>query len=164
MKMATRTIIGLCLVAAVGHATQIQQNMNATVSVVNGCSIQSVSNTAWSAIDGNFQAAATTSSGGVTVLCTESTPYSVGLNNGNNYNVTNSTRQMSDGASHVIAYGLYHDNALSLPWGDIGSGKELMATGSGSSQAATVYAQIPAGQTPVPAANFSDVVVVTLNF
>ena len=162
MKMVKSTIVGLSLAFAMGsHATQIQQNLNATVSVSNACSIVSVSDATWSAIDGNFQSNANSSSGGVTVLCTDNTPYSIGLNNGQNFSTS---RRMTDGSGDYISYNVYQDSGYSVAWGDIGSGSELTGTGNGANQASTVYAQIPSGQSPVPAGSYSDVIVVTLNF
>jgi spore coat protein U-like protein len=163
MKFIKNTTLALTLsMAFAGHAVQQQANMNVSVSVTQACSIQNVTDSTWSAIDGNFTASANSSSGSVTVLCTESTPYSIGLNNGSNYNGTN--RTMIDGNNHSIAYDLYQDNAYSVIWGDIGSGNQLNGAGSGVNQSATVYAQIPSGQSPVPSGSYSDVVVVTLNF
>jgi spore coat protein U-like protein len=163
MKVVKNTVIGLSMAAAfASYAAQDTANLNVSVSVTAACAIQSVNNTTWSTIDGNFITAANSSSGGVTVLCTNGTPYSIGLDNGQNYNGT--SRTLSDGNSHSIAYGVYQDSGFTTAWGDIGSGSELTGSGSGSNQAATIYAQIPAGQAAVPAGNFSDVVVVTLDF
>lgn len=163
MKMVKGTVIGLVLAASfAGNATQEQQNMNFSVAVNQGCSITGVADTAFSAIDGNFTSNTDSSSGGVTVLCTSGTPYSIGLGNGQHHNGT--SRTMTDGNSNFIAYGIYQNSGHSVAWGDIGSGNEVNGTGNGANQSATVYARIPAGQTAVPAGNYSDVVVVTLNF
>lgn len=163
MKMVKGTIIGLTMAASfAGNATQEQQNMNFSVAVSQGCSITGVADTAFSTIDGNFTSNTDSSSGGVTVLCTSGTPYSIGLGNGQHHNGT--SRTMTDGNSNFIAYGVYQNNGYSTAWGDIGSGNEVSGTGNGAHQSSTVYARIPSGQTAVPAGNYSDVVVVTLNF
>src|SRR5438876_131807 len=93
----------MSIVSGLGHASaQVQQNIDFSLSVVASCSIQNIVNASWGNIDGNFLAAADSSNGSITVLCTTGSPFSIGLDNGQNFNGT--SRQMTNGHSNFIAY------------------------------------------------------------
>lgn len=157
-----KTATGFLLTCALaGNSSLEQVNLNMDVLISASCSIANLTDATWSGIDGNFAAATTSSSGKVTVSCNLLTSYSVGLGNGQNF--SSGSRRMKKG-SEFIAYNVYKDLTMLLPWGNIGSGNEATGVGTGLNQALTVYAKIPAGQTPVSSGTYTDVVVVTLNF
>lgn len=147
--------------AFISNASLEQANLDMGVWISAACSIANITNSTWSAINGNFTTASTSSSGKITVSCSLLTSYSVGLDNGQNF--SGGSRRMKNGTSY-IAYNVYKDLTMLLSWGNIGSGGEATGVGTGLNQALTVYARIPAGQNPVPSGTYTDVVVVTLNF
>ena len=98
----------------------------------------------------------------VSVLCTISLPYMVGLSGGN-ANVSDPTqRKMSKGVEQ-ITYGLYRDPARSQPWGSTSGTNTVSGTGSGASQSVPVYGRVPPQTTP-SLGTYSDTVVVTVTY
>ncbi len=113
--------------------------------------------------------AAVASTATITALCTSTTPYAIGLDNGQN--VTGSQRRMIAGAGQYVSYGLYTDAAHTQPWSSAssasactnGTGTCALGTGTGASQTITVYGQVPTQTTPV-AGTYADSVIVTLTY
>jgi spore coat protein U-like protein len=116
-------------------------------------------------------AAAANSTSTLTVTCTNSTPYSVGLDSGVNF--LSGTRRMKDtgAGTTFVNYGLYTDPGYANGWttttaaGSCTGGTSTCAlgTGSGTAQNITVYGQIPAQTTPAPA-TFNDTVTATVTY
>jgi spore coat protein U-like protein len=108
-----------------------------------------------------------TASTSLSVTCTNSTPYSVGLDNGSNFNTT---RRMKQG-TNFIGYGLYTDAGLTNPWTTASSSTTCtttsscaLGTGNGSAQSITVFGQVPAlGTAPAPGA-YTDTVTITVTY
>ena len=105
----------------------------------------------------------------LSVTCTNTTPFSVGLDNGANFS---STRRMRQGAtSNYIGYQLYTDAGLTNAWTTASSSTTcttanscILGTGNGSAQSVTVYGQVPAlGVAPVPG-TYTDTVTVTVTY
>jgi spore coat protein U-like protein len=105
----------------------------------------------------------------LSVTCTNTTPYSVGLDNGANFSTT---RRMKLGAtSNYIPYGLFTDAGLTNPWTTASSSTACtttnscaLGTGNGSAQSITVYGQVPAlGTAPTPGA-YTDTVTITVTY
>ena len=118
-----------------------------------------------STISSNIDSTAT-----LTATCTNSTPYSIGLNNG--ANVSGTQRRMRLGATaNFISYGLYTDSARTNGWKTTtsttsctgGASTCILGTGTGSSQNVTVYGRIPP-QTAPAAGSFTDTVTVTVTY
>ncbi len=114
--------------------------------------------------------AAVTSTATVTAQCTNTTPYSIGLDNGLHANGTQ-RRMQESGTSNYVSYNLYTDPGDSLAWTTTsgtascsgGTGTCALGTGNGSNQGITVYGQVPVQSTP-PVGAYSDTVVVTLTY
>lgn len=130
------------------------------VNVQAGCS---VSATQLSFGSLGVLSATTTSSNTVSVRCTPTTPYTVGLNNGLN-GTSPTDRKMAKGAERVT-YGIYKDDQGAQPWGEVAQGLSFVrsGTGSGSAQTYTAYGRLPAQQTPSPG-SYSDTVVTTVTY
>jgi spore coat protein U-like protein len=109
------------------------------------------------AITGNVDATGT-----ATVQCTNTTPYAAALNGGNSGASDPTKRKMAKG-SETITYGLYRDSARSLPWGSTSGSNTVSGTGTGSSQALTVYGRVAAQTTPSPGV-YTDSVILTLTY
>jgi spore coat protein U domain-containing protein, fimbrial subunit CupE1/2/3/6 len=98
----------------------------------------------------------------ITVTCTNTTPYNVGLDKGlNGPSVTN--RQMKSGAGATINYALYSNAGMTLNWGNTPGTDTVAGTGNGTGQVLTVYGQIPAQTTPAPS-TYNDTVTVTITY
>jgi spore coat protein U-like protein len=99
----------------------------------------------------------------ITVQCTNSTPYNIGLNAGvNGGSVT--TRQMKGGpTSQLINYSLFRDAAFTLNWGQTIGTDTVAGTGNGAAQAYTVFGQVPPQTTPSPG-TYTDTITVTVTY
>lgn len=99
----------------------------------------------------------------LSLTCSNGTPWTTGLNNGTGVGATGPTdRRMTGPAAARIVYGLYRDAARSLPWGAT-AGQTTSGTGTGLSQAATVYGRVAPQTTPAPGL-YSDTIVVTVTY
>ncbi|QDW36462.1 spore coat U domain-containing protein [Bradyrhizobium sp. KBS0727] len=107
--------------------------------------------------------------GTVTVQCTNTTPYSIGLDSG--ANASGAQRRMLNGASNYVKYGLYTDAARSTAWSTTtsasgctnGGGTCVLGTGTGSNQSVTVYGRVPPQVAP-PVGTYTDAVIATITF
>ncbi|MBW2940813.1 Csu type fimbrial protein [Zhongshania aquimaris] len=93
--------------------------------------------------------------------CTNTTPYQIGLDNGQN--ASGSTRRMHNGAGKYVSYELYRDVARSQRWGDTLNSDTLADTGTGSAQAQSIYARTAPQITPSQG-SYSDTVTVTIYY
>ncbi len=85
------------------------------------------------------------------VTCTNTTPYNVGLSAGTGTGSTIASRVMSGTGANTstVSYNLFQASGATN-WGNTQGTDTLSRTGSGSSQALTVYGAIPAQATPQP--------------
>jgi spore coat protein U-like protein len=98
----------------------------------------------------------------ITVTCTNTTPYNIGLDKGlNGSSVT--TRQMKSGGGALINYALYSDSGRTTNWGNTVGTDTVAATGNGSGQAYTVYGRVPPQTTPAPAV-YTDTITITVTY
>lgn len=98
----------------------------------------------------------------IAALCSQTTPYTVSLSAGSGPGATVSNRKMT-GPGGAIAYQLYRDAGRTQVWGDTAGVDTVSGTGSGSSQALTVYGAVPVQTSPAQGL-YSDTVVVTLTY
>ncbi len=133
-----------------------------TASVTANCTI-SASPLAFGAYTGAVVNNQTT----LSVTCTNTTPYSVGLSAGTSTGATVSTRKMTGAAStaNLLNYSLFRDSGRTLNWGVTTTGTPDVqpGTGNGTAQSITVYGQVPAGQNVAPD-NYSDTITATVNY
>src|ERR1700726_1014317 len=108
-------------------------------------------------------ASAVNQSGSVSVTCTNTTPYNVGLDKGAGTGASVSNRLMTGPSSATVAYGLYQDTAHTANWGNTVGTDTLAVTGNGNAQTLTVYGRIAPQPTPAPGA-YADTVNVTITF
>lgn len=152
--------------AGVGSATATAAtataNLGVAATVTNNCTISTVALTFGSYDPVVANASANLDgTGTVVVACTKGATATIGLGNGGNY--SGGARHMVDG-SNFLSYELYHEAARTTVWTTTGGG--LLSTGAAPSKAArnfTVYGSVASNQ-DVPAGNYSDTVVATVNF
>lgn len=101
----------------------------------------------------------------VTVTCTKTTPYDIGLNAGVNGGGTVTTRQMLDAvSSDKINYSLFSNAGRTVNWGETVSTDTVhVASATGASEPHTVYGKIATGQY-VTAGSYSDTITVTVTY
>ena len=98
----------------------------------------------------------------VTVTCSATTPYNVGLSAGTASGATVTTRQMQNGAS-TINYSLFRDSGRTQNWGNTVGTDTVSGTGSGIGQNISVYGRVPPQATPAPGA-YTDTITVTVTY
>ncbi len=90
----------------------------------------------------------------LSVTCTNTTPYNVGLDGGNVTGSSVTSRLMAGTATGntttTIGFQLYQDSGRTTIWGNTQGTNTVAGTGSGSAQTLTVYGQVPAQATPKP--------------
>ncbi len=92
-----------------------------------------------------------------TVTCTNSTPYTIALNDG--ANASGSQNRMANGGEYVN-YETYSDAARSNVWD---SSNTVSGTGTGAAVTHTVYGRVPAQNTPTPG-TYTDTVTITVSY
>jgi spore coat protein U-like protein len=90
----------------------------------------------------------------LSVTCSNTTPYNVGLNAGSGTGSVGTTRFMSslaNGATNTatIAFNLFQTNGATV-WGNTQGTNTLGGTGNGNAQTLTVYGNVPPQTTPMP--------------
>ncbi|KUY53554.1 MULTISPECIES: spore coat U domain-containing protein [unclassified Burkholderia] len=90
----------------------------------------------------------------VSVTCSNSTPYNIGLDAGSVSGSTVSSRLMagttSGNTSTTVGYQLYQDSGHTTVWGNTQGTDTVGGTGTGSAQVLNVYGQVPTQATPKP--------------
>lgn len=90
----------------------------------------------------------------LSVTCTNTTPYNVGLDGGTVAGSTVTSRLMAGTATGntgtTVGFQLYQDAGHTTIWGNTQGTNTVAGTGTGSAQSLTVYGQVPAQSTPKP--------------
>ncbi|MBW8744377.1 MAG: spore coat U domain-containing protein [Sphingomonas sp.] len=160
MRKPIKVAVGLCAAAGIASAASAGSataNLDISASVVAACTIDTTP-----VVFGTYSGAQVDATGTVTANCVLGTAWTIGLGAGSGTGATTSTRKMTSGAN-TLAYSLYTDATHSTNWGNSGPSDMVAGTGTGSSQAQTVYGRIAQG-TIAPPGNYADTVVATINF
>ena len=99
----------------------------------------------------------------VTVTCSNTTTYDIGLNAGLGTGATVTTRAMTGPSSALLNYGLFQDAAQSVNWGNTTGTDTVTGTGNGLAQTVTIFGQVSAGQFVAPGA-YLDTITATITF
>ena len=97
---------------------------------------------------------AATGSTTLSVTCSNTTPYNIGLNAGTGTGSTASARLLTGtttgNTTTTVSYKLMQDSALTTNWGTTQGTDTVAGTGTGSAQTVTIYGQVPTQTTPAP--------------
>jgi len=99
----------------------------------------------------------------ISVTCTNTTPYNVGLSAGTTTGATVTSRKMAGPGTDQLSYGLFRNPAHSNNWGETVGTDTVADSGSGSAQSITVYGEVPAAQYVVPGA-YTDTITATITY
>jgi spore coat protein U-like protein len=99
----------------------------------------------------------------LTVTCSNTTPYNVGLDAGLATGATVTSRAMTGPASATLAYALFQETTRTTNWGNTVGTDTVAGTGNGSAQGLTVYGRVAAGQFVTPGA-YSDTITATVTY
>ncbi|MHC8285758.1 Csu type fimbrial protein [Pseudomonas sp. XS1P51] len=160
-KVVTVSALGLgAMLSLNANAATATANMTVTAAVAAVCTVSTLP-LAFTAYTGTDVSSTST----LTVTCTNEAPYTIGLGAGAGDAATTSTRSLTNSADSVaLSYGLYQELAHSTNWGEAIGTDTLAGAGTGVAQAIPVYALIPAGQTSTTVGDYTDTVLVTVNY
>lgn len=99
----------------------------------------------------------------ISVDCTNTTPYNVGLDAGTATGATVTNRSMTGPTSALLGYKLFSDASHTTNWGNTVGTDTKAGTGNGAVQTLTIYGQIPAGQLVRPG-SYADTITATLTY
>ena len=132
-----------------------------TLTFVAECTIGAAAPLAFVAASGVLSSAITASSN-ITVTCTSSTPYNLGLTGGTGVGSLGTLRYMSGTGlnTSTVQFNLFQSSNYTTPWGNVQGTDTTSGTGTGTPQILTVYGQIPVQISPPPDAYKSIVTAV----
>jgi len=124
-------------------------NFDVTMKIIADCII-SASNLDFGQTQGVLSAAVNVNTT-LSVTCTNTTPYNIGLSAGTGTGSTVSARLMSGTGANTstVAFNLFQ-TAGATNWGNTQGTDTKSGTGTGALQTLTVYGQVPAQNTPQP--------------
>ncbi|CAM3810852.1 spore coat U domain-containing protein [Bordetella tumulicola] len=103
----------------------------------------------------------------VSVTCSNTTPYNIGLNEGNVTGSTVANRLLAGttggNTGTTVAYQLYQDAARATVWGNTQPTDTLSGVGTGTAQTIPVYGRVPPQTTPT-ADTYQSTVTATVFF
>ena len=100
----------------------------------------------------------------ITLICTNSAEWNIGLNQGTFAGATVTTRKMTGPGSFSLAYSLFSDPARTINWGNTVGTDTVSGVGTGTTEVIPVYGQIPAGQTTAGSGGYVDTITATVTF
>jgi spore coat protein U-like protein len=155
MGSYTDTVTATVYVGGVSYATT---TFSVAATVAANCTIL-----ATSLAFGNYAGALIDSTATISVTCTNTTPYNVGLNAGLATGATVTNRSMTGPASALLGYKLFSNSAYTTNWGNTVGTDTVARTGNGATQPLTVYGQILAGQFATPG-SYTDTITVSVTY
>jgi spore coat protein U-like protein len=158
LAVATASLVSVLSAAAASAATTTATfTVNATVAAT--C------NVAANALNfGSYSGAQLAANTTVQATCTNTTPYTLALDQGVSTGATVTSRKMiGTVGSDLLGYGLFRDSAHTQNWGNTAGTDTVASSGTGAVQSFTVYGLIPANELVQPT-TYQDTITVTLAF
>ena len=157
LVFAVATACGLSAVAKAGSTTT---TFTSQITIAAACAINSASTLNFGTQ--GMLAANVDQTSTIQVQCTNTTPFTIGLNAGTGTGATVAARKLTSGGN-TVNYALYSDAAHTTIWGNTVSTDTVAGTGAGSAQNFTVYGRVPPQAAPAPG-NYSDTITVTVMY
>ena len=151
----------LLLIPGMASAQTATTQFNVQITIAGECQINSAENLDFGnagVLGANVDAASD-----VEVLCTSSTPFDLGLDEGLGTGASVDTRLMTGPGAATIQYALYRNAARTVLWGETVGVDTLAGTGTGAAQSFTVYGRVPPQAAPAPG-TYTDTVTLTLTY
>ena len=142
------------------QAFQVQNTMQVTASVASSCTMSGMTNMSFGAYVGTQVSSSAT----FNVNCSTGTAYTIGITAGGSGNVQ--ARQMSNVTTPTskLNYVISSDAPGANIWGITVGTNTVAGTGTGSNQAISIYGTVAANQAPASIGNYSDSVLVQVNY
>ena len=100
--------------------------------------------------------------GSFNLVCTNGTPYDIGLGFGTSAQGSLTARYLTAGTA-TVSYNLYKDAAHSVLWGTVSPSDTVTGTGTGAEQVYSIYGRVPVQTTPA-AGVYNDTVAITVTY
>lgn len=153
--------LGLSVLPAAAMAQILTEDFNVRIAIVDECEIVSVEDLDFSSA--GVLSADVDEEADISVACTDTTPFQLGLNQGLGAGATPSARLMTGPAGATIGYALFSNAGRTTNWGNTLLSDTVSSTGNGSAQVFTVYGRVVAQATPAPG-TYTDTITVTLTY
>ncbi len=154
-------VAGALFLPTIAVAQSPTANFTVQITITGSCQVNSTTNMDFNShgvLNTNSDASST-----VTVQCTNTTPFNLGLSAGSGATATIANRQMTGPGGATITYSLYRNAARDTVWGDTTGTNTLAGTGTGAAQQLTVYGRVPPQNTPAPG-TYTDTVTATITY
>lgn len=147
----TAALAALAMLAPAAQASTTTTTFQVQITLVASCAITANNLNFGSGV--GLLTGAVNGSTTLSVTCSNSTPYTVGLDGGTVSGSTVSNRLMAGtsagNTATTLQFQLYSDSGRATLWGN-SSGSWVSGTGNGAAQSLTVYGQVPVQTTPKP--------------
>lgn len=151
----------LVLLPSAAFAATASNTVGISATVTASCNIAVASDLAFGSLSVGMLPKNVTTSFNVT--CTNTTSYSIGLNEGTAFEASTTNRKLGGTGTATLSYALYQDSARQTNWGNASGTWMTGLTGTGSEVAHTIYGQIPVQTWPAPD-SYSDTVTITVTY
>jgi spore coat protein U-like protein len=151
-------LLAIMLTPADAIAATASAAFNVSVTVQSSCAVS-----ATSLRFGTYNGAAANGTSTISVQCTNSTPYNVGLSEGLAPGASAANRMMIGPNSSLLGYSLRSNTGGTVNWGHTVGVDTISGAGTGSVQTLTVLGQIPAAQS-VQNGPYADTITVTVTY
>ncbi|MCV9907825.1 spore coat U domain-containing protein [Ochrobactrum sp. AN78] len=152
--------VGLLIPSVVNAQTPSAQ-FTVQITIAGACQINSATN-----MDFGLHGVLATNSDAtsvITVQCTNTTPFNIGLSAGSGSSATVANRLMTGTGGATVAYSLYQTAARDTVWGTTVGTDTVSGTGTGAAQQYTVYGRALPQNTPAPGV-YTDTVTATITY
>jgi len=154
--------LGLASTSAVAQTDPATTTFGVSAVVLKDCIVS-----ATALQFGNYTGAVNNATSTITVTCTNTTGYTVGLSAGTGYQATVTNRLMSNGTpgagTPTLPYALYSNSGMTTNWGNTSATNWVSGTGNGTAQALPVYGQVAAGLYVTPG-TYTDTITATVTY
>jgi len=135
-----------------------QTTMTVTAVVLPNCQLS-----APSLSFGNYASVLIDATSNLSVTCTLTTTYNIGLNAGTATGATVTNRSMIGPGSALLGYKLFRDSGHTANWGNTVGTDTVSGTGTGLAQSVPVYGRIPAAEFATPG-SYADTITATITY
>ncbi len=168
-----KSALCLGLIVAMAHgdlalAGTVNGTLSVQMQITASCTVGTSSLTFATTAGTSLISTQVTQTGNISVTCTNSNPYSIGLDNGQN--ASSGQRRMANGTNY-ISYNVYVDSAHTYPWSTGATNSTCtttsdcyLGTGNGTAQTVSVYGVVPTVATAPTSGTYNDSVTITVTY
>ena len=149
------------LIPTIVNAQTTSTQFTVQITIAGACQINSATNMDFGTH--GVLAANTDATSVVTVQCTNTTPFNIGLSEGAGSNASVASRLMTGAGGATVTYSLYQTATRDTVWGASVGTDTVSGTGTGAAQQFTVYGRVLPQNTPAPGV-YTDTVTATITY